>query len=394
MPPLGTALLRTLILAGGLLAAVILAVTGTWMWRGGAAGGLTAMERLLRHGTTTIHDFTLYPQRTLLPSDRPLPFRERTPGPAALPVIRREDGRSAPLPEALAGTRTLAFLVIRDDALVFEHYGPNHGPARPSQFFSVSKSVLATLVGMAIDDGLLRSLDQPVTDLVPELASQGFATVTLGHLVDMTSGLDYTENDNPFGLHVLMNYTSDLPRLILGFRRGEPAGARFQYKSGDTALLSFALQRALGPVSLTAYAQQRLWAPLGMEHSAVWSLDREQGMEKAWCCLAGTARDLAKLGRLYLARGVSGGRRLLTERWVDRAALRPSGDRNNASGYSFGWWQPAPTGSDLLAAGKDGQYLYVDPAHSAIIVRLGDGDGGLGTREWLAIFRTIAAHRW
>lgn len=208
-----------------------------------------------------------------------------------------------PLAELLAVTDTLALVVIQNDSIVIEHYAADHGVAALSQYFSVSKAILATLVGMAFDDGLLHSIDDPVTRYVSELESHGFATVTLRQLINMTSYLDYQEDDNPFGLHVLMNYTSQLEPLVLGIRLSGKGTKRFEYRSGESALLWLALMRALGPMSMTAYAQERLWSPLGMEYPAVWSLDRADRMEKAWCCSAGTARDLTKQGRLICIGG-------------------------------------------------------------------------------------------
>lgn len=386
-------LLKGATLAAGLLVAALLAITLTWAWRGGAQGGLAAMARLLRHGTTTVDDFRHYPGRALAASAVPAPFATAATAAAPPPEAELEPGRRTSLATALKATETLAFLVVRDDAIVYERYGEGSDAAAPSQFFSVTKSILATLAAMAVDDGILRSLDQPVTDFVPELKARGFDRVTLRHLLDMRSGLSYTENDNPFGLHVLMNYTADLERLILSFRmQGEPGG-RWDYKSGDTALLSLALRRALGATTLTQYAQRRLWTPLGMEHGGTWSLDREGGLEKAWCCLAGTARDLARIGRLYLARGAPSGRRLLAQRWVDDA-FAPMPDAGPLRAHRFSWWSARPQGQGIMAIGKDGQFLYIDPASRTIVVRLGRSQGEFGSGRWAALFAALAAHPW
>ena len=376
--------------AVGLLVASFVAVGATWVVRGGVAGGLTAAGRLLRHGPTDVYDFGKYPGRWLQPALAPMPFARITAAPPAL--LPGPDGRPAPLADILRRTRTLSFLVVRGDSIVFEHHAPGHVPQAPSQFFSVTKSILSTLVGMAVDDGLIRSIDQPVTDFVPELGAHGFGRTTLRQLLDMTSTLDYVEDANPFGLHVLMNYTSRLEPLILDFRLREGEAPAFRYKSGDAALLSLALQRALGTASLTDYAQRRLWAPLGMEDRGVWTLDREGGLEKAWCCIAGSARDLAKLGRLFLARGKVGNGQVLSERWIAEAAprVRPGEKRP----YSLAWWPASSEGTDFLAAGKDGQYLYVHPHRDVVIVRLGEASGYEGMSGWVGLFTALAAYDW
>lgn len=388
------AILRAAALAAGLFLLAALAIVATWMWRGGVEGGLVAAWRLLQNGPTTIDDFRLYPARVLEPAATPFPFGTRTRGVAEPPELEAAAGRRLSVSQLVSATETIALLVVKDDAIVLERYATGHGASTPSQYFSVTKSILATLVGLAVDDGIIGSIDQPVTDFVPELAPHGFAAVRLRHLADMRSGIDYAENDNPFGLHVLMNYTSDLPRLVREFRlRGTPGG-KVEYKSGDTALLSLALQRALGKRPIADYAGARLWHALGMEHEAVWSLDREGGMEKAWCCLAGSARDLAKIGRLHLGRGRVAGRRVLDERWVDEATRALAPAPAGAWGYAFSWWRPEREGGEYLASGKDGQFLFIDPARNVVVVRLGRSDGDLAMGAWTAVFRSLARHAW
>lgn len=392
MSSLRTIIVRGVAIAMSTIAILAAAIIGTWVWQGGASGALSAAWRELRYGTTTVYDFQRYPGRKLDASAAPLPFRAAKPGVAAPPMVASGDGRTLPLAELLASTDTLAFLVIQDDAIVFEHYAADHGVAVASQYFSVSKSILATLVGMAIDDGLIHSIDDSVTDYVPELVSSGFSTVTLRQLINMSADLAYKESDNPFGLHVLMNYTSRLEQLILTFRLRGSGANQFEYRSGESALLSLALKRALGAVSMTTYAQRRLWTPLGMEHPATWSLDREYGMEKAWCCIAGTARDLAKVGRLYLDRGFAGGRRLLSEAWISDSTPKPPTAAGVGRVYTFSWWPVSPQGVDFMAVGKDGQFLYVDPMHRAVVVRLGRSSGWLSKEQWGVVFGTVAAH--
>lgn len=141
-------------LAAGLFVAMVLVILGVWMWRAGIEGGLTAMARLLRHGTTTVDDFRVYPGRTLAASPAPALFsisaRAHPP-----PPIELEPGLRVPLASALDATQTLAFVVVRDDAVVYEHYGQGHAVDARSQYFSVTKSILATLAAMAVDDGIL-----------------------------------------------------------------------------------------------------------------------------------------------------------------------------------------------------------------------------------------------
>jgi CubicO group peptidase (beta-lactamase class C family) len=383
----------------GVVALAFLAVFARWFAVAGVQGGFDAARRFVRHGTTTIDDFRHYPARRLTPSETPFGFMELAEGRRVPEVVEVAALGPTRIDDVLTDSGTIAFLIVQDDAILDERYFGGHTAAAPSQYFSVTKSVTSALVGAALDDGVLRSVDQAVIDVVPEYAGRGFDRLTLGHLLAMTSGIDYVEDDNPFGLHVPFNYTSDIERMMLAFRMASEPGSEFRYKSGDVGLLALVLSRALAPETLTAYAQRRLWTPLGMEHEGVWSLDREGGLEKAWCCLAGTARDLAKIGRLYLEAGVWDGERLLSEAWIERSIERGAVDDASwpvdfaAAGfrnYSALWWLLSEEEGDVLAQGKDGQFLYVNPQRNTIVVRLGRSAGDLRTSQWVSLFREVA----
>lgn len=368
-------------------ALLLLTILLTW-WV--ASAGLTTVQRTLRYNFSGIDDVRIFPGRTLTAAPEPFRFREAiTPELAALMAHTGGEGRLG-LGALLRDSLTTAFVMIKDDTIVFEYYSGGYDRGTPSLSFSMAKSILSILVGCAIDDGILKSIDQPVTDYVPELARRGFGSVTLRHLLQMTSGINYAENDNPFGLHVRFYYTDHLEDEILKLTLQEPPGRRFLYKSSDAFLLTLALQRALHGRNVTDYMQQRLWHPLGMEHEGVWSVDHEPGgLEKTACCLTATARDFAKFGRLYVDRGQWNGRRIVSENWV-RASTRPetgAGDRPN---YQHLWWLITQDRDDFLAAGHLGQFLYVSPADRVVIVRLGKSRGGLSRAEWAEAFRSLS----
>ncbi len=354
------------------------------------ATGPVTVYRTVIYNFSGIEDYRIFPQRRLTAA--PLPFRFREGNgerniPTAVSVGSRRDVR---LSELLPATDTVAFLVVKDDAIAFEEYYGNFGRATPSLSFSMSKSVLSILVGCAIADGHLKSVDQSVTDLVPELKSAGFAPVTLKHLLQMTSGIDYAENDIPFGVHARFYYTNRLEQEILNLRLRERPGTRFTYRSGDAYLLTLALKRALGSESITQYMQERLWNPLGMEADGAWSIDHApDGLEKTGCCLAATARDFAKFGRLYLSRGLWSGRRVVPETWVTESTRSDTSD-GSAWNYQRLWWLVARDRSDFMANGHLGQFLYVSPSAGVIIVRLGRSTGGLSREEWTQVFMSLS----
>jgi CubicO group peptidase (beta-lactamase class C family) len=379
----------------GLAAAVLVALLAVgavvvhWAWRGGVEAALAAAARTLREPMPTVHAHRGQPSRPLAASATPLHFGPSRPDVGPPPMVVAPDGRRMPLQQLVRATDSLAFIVVRDDSIVYERYATEHGGTGISHYQEVSEALLHTLFGMALDDGRLRSLDEPVARLVPELAGRGFAALTVQQLVALPSRPDFAEGDKPVGLQALMRHTPRLETLLLQLQRGEAADAPVAPRAARTALLSLLLQRALAPETLAAYAQRRLWAPLGMERDGLWSLDREGGMEKAWCCVAGTARDLAKLGRLQLQGGLAGGQRVLSQAWVDAAASAAAGRAD-----AFGWRAASPAGGDRMAVGRDGQFLYVDPVHRTIVVRLGKGLGMLSQAQWAALFAQLSAHAW
>lgn len=349
-----------------------------------------AVWRVITHGTTTVWDHEEYPGRALAPSRAPSEWVVDT---AELPATVMLDGEETLLEQVLVDTRTLSFLVVTDGRIVHEWYAEGHDPEREVMLFSVTKSILSLLIGAAIDDGILGAVDTPVTEYLPELAGHGFADVTLEHLLRMDSGLDYIEGDNPFGEHVEFNYTDDLTSAILGLEVRDQPDAFFRYKSGDYALLGLALDRALGDITLTSYLRDRFWEPLGATGEAVWSTDREGGLERAWCCLAMTARDLARFGQMVLDDGEWQGEALVSTAWLE-ATFRPGfastrwpGDYQESPlvNYGYGWWLTRAGAG--LALGKDGQYLHLDRERRSLVVRQGEA---IGDFSWAELFEQVA----
>lgn len=378
------------------LLGLILLVLVVWM----IIAGPVTVWRVLRYGDTNIDDFSHYPGRELEAGPAPFQFARAEGELRLAPEELAVFGAGDDLASLLEANDTIALLVVKDEAIVYERYFQEHTPASLSQLFSVSKSVTSALVGMAIDDGLFADVEQPITTYIPELSAAGFDGVTLHHLLTMMSGSSYQENDNIFGEHVILNYTPRLEERILQFEMETAPGTRFRYKSGDNALLALALSRALATETLTEYAQRRLWTPLGMQDNAVWTIDHAgDGLEKSWCCLATSARDLAKIGQLYLDKGAWGGEQLVPASWVEQSTRNhiPAAewpDEYRAAGwhgYGYQWWLASEAEGDFFALGKDGQYLYVNPTTRTVVVRLGWSQGELSGGRWISLFQTLSA---
>lgn len=357
--------------------------------------GRVTVCRVITRGDTTVYDYKRFPGRSLSADPTPFQFDVVLQDNVIPTTLRVNDADEIEFSELLTSTRTLAFLVIKEDAIIYEYYGNGHDVSAISQVFSTSKSILSILIGTAIDDGLIKSVNDPVTAYVPELASGGFGHVTIENLLNMQSNMDYLEYDNPFDKHVIFNFTDQLEKEILDLRVRPKPDAMFRYKSGDNALLGLILDRALGEKTITQYTQERLWNSLGMEYGGVWGVDRPDGLERTWCCLSMSARDLAKFGRLYLHSGDWNGLQIIPSSWVETSTTNGAYKDDawsedlvdlGASNYKYQWWL-LPNG-DYSTFGKDGQYVYVNPGKSLIIVRLGETDGGI---HWFKVFKEIAA---
>jgi CubicO group peptidase (beta-lactamase class C family) len=287
----------------------------------------------------------------------------------------------------LEDNSTVAFLIIRNDTIQYEKYFRGYDEQRIVPSFSMAKSVTSILIGCAIEDGLVKSVDESVTRYIPELTANGFEKVTIKHLLQMTSGLAFNESYiNPFGDAASFYYGLNLRKQIGKMKLAAEPGKKFDYVSGNTQLLGLILERALKGKTITAYLQEKLWTPLGMEYDASWSLDRKKnGLEKTFCCLNARARDFAKIGRLYKNKGNWNGRQLVPRQWVEESTRLDTAD-GSARFYQYQWWLPTP-GQDFMAEGILGQFIYVNPAKDLVIVRLGKNEG---KADWWTIMTGLA----
>jgi CubicO group peptidase (beta-lactamase class C family) len=296
-----------------------------------------------------------------------------------------------PLGEFLADTDTTAFLVIRDDALLYEGYFNGYDRASTQTSFSVAKSFVSALVGIAIQEGHIGSVDDPVTEYIPELEGQGMDKVTIRHLLTMSSGLEYSGEGGgggPLGDDAKTYYAPDLRELALTVKPEVEPGKRWEYNNYHPLLLGMVLERATGrPVA--TYLSQKIWRPLGMEADGSWSLDSEaSGFEKMESGINGRAIDFAKFGRLYLNRGEWNGEQVVPAGWVEEST-RVDTTSDPADFYQHFWWVEVvePERGRFLARGNLGQFVYVVPDKDLVIVRFGEG---FGYERWPEVLRSIA----
>lgn len=291
----------------------------------------------------------------------------------------------------LEGNETVAFLVIQNDTIKYERYFDDYLPSSVVPSFSMAKSITSILIGIAISEGYIQSIEEPIVSYLPELAkNKGFKDIRIKHLLQMTSGIKFSEGYyNPFGEVASFYYGTNLRKDISKLKVKQAPGESFEYISGNTAILGWILERALGQGhTVTQYLQDKLWQPLGMEYDATWSIDRKKnGLEKAFCCINARAVDFAKIGRLYLNKGKWGDKQVVSKEWVDYSTQIDTTD-GSAWYYQNQWWLPSRNG-DFLAQGILGQYIYVNPSKNIIIVRLGKKEG---KARWRALFGELSKY--
>ena len=275
------------------------------------------------------------------------------------------------LDTSLSNTLTAAFLVVRHDSIVYENYfdGYNERSLLPS--FSMAKSYVSTLIGIALEEGSISSLQDPITKYIPVLLKKDkrFAKITLQHLLDMRSGLHF--NEGSYGLKddaIRLGFRPNIRKYAMKVGIEKDPGGLFNYQSVNTLFLAMALQKATGKTP-SQYLEEKLWKPLGCESRAAWNTDNH-GLEIGYAGINSTARDYAKLGSLYLHNGTLNGKQILSVQWIERSV---GGDSMFAyGGYHNQWWgvRSLQEFSDSLQAddfrqktGKTGKVVsYINPS--------------------------------
>jgi hypothetical protein len=297
------------------------------------------------------------------------------------------------LEEYLESTSTTAFIVLHDDALLYEGYfnGSSHEATQAS--FSSSKSFASTLVGIALEEGFIGSLEDPVTVYIPELLERDtrFNQITLRHLLMMTSGLRFIRDpENPFSDDFITSHSTNLRRAALNTEIVERPGQRFHYNDYNPQLIGMVLERATG-MTVSEYLSTRLWGPMGAEADGSWDLDSERsGFERISVGINGRAIDLAKLGWLFLHGGKAGEQQVVPQAWVEQVASGTDAiytDRAEHANFYLNYWWLDVEREAYFAEGNFGQWIYVYPEANLVLVRTGMNTGGV---YWTGLLGQIA----
>ena len=266
---------------------------------------------------------------------------------------------------------TKAFLVIKNDSILYEKYFDGYSESSKSNSFSMAKSIVVTLLGKAIMEGKIKGFDQPVSDFFDEYKAGFGAELTVGNLASMSSGMEWSEKYySIINITTESYFTDDLRSLILNQKIINKPGQKFRYSSGDTQLLGMVIEKATN-TNLSDYLKNNFTIPMGFENEALWQLDSEEsGIEKAYCCFASNAKDFARFGKLYKNHGKWNNEILLDSTFINKA-INPVYE--DSPYYGYGWWLYTFEDKKVFTMnGHRGQFVIVFPEEDIIIVRLGD----------------------
>ncbi len=270
--------------------------------------------------------------------------------------------------------KTVAYLIILNDSIFFESYYDGYTKKTKSNSFSMAKSFVTAMLGKAIMEKKISSLNQKVGGFFNQFNNGKAYNLTVGDLASMSSGLDWKEEYyNPLNITTQAYFSKDIKKLVLDRKIISPPGKKYKYLSGNTQLLGMLISKAVG-VPISNYFSEKIWKPIGASENALWQIDgSENGVEKAFCCFASNARDFARFGKLIKDNGKWGSKRILDSSFV-KLATNPRFIESPEYGYGF-WLTSFNDKSIISTRGHLGQYVIIIPEDDLIIVRLGHKTG-------------------
>ncbi|GGY52200.1 serine hydrolase domain-containing protein [Parvularcula lutaonensis] len=340
---------------------------------------------------------TIYPSRPIRPARVQTTFRRDL---RPIPITYEWMGATRDFEDYAERRNVQGILVLKDGVVVMEEY---LGDAEPDDRFtswSVAKSWISTLIGIALAEGAIDSLDDPVSKYALEYRGTDYGDTSIRHLLMMSSGIDFNENYEERGSDIRKLFFNtfllnrDVDDTVRGYKRNRPAGEDFDYISPNTQVLTAVLRGAYGS-NLVGIVNDKLAEPLGLT-GGTWLTDRHgpAGKELGYCCLQLTLEDYAKLGQLYVQDGVMGTMRVLPEGWVDfvrtppQESHEPKGDWRRGYGHHF--WTTGGDDGAFAMQGYDGQFVHMDPEEGVVIViAAADRNGWDDEPEYGRLFRAI-----
>jgi CubicO group peptidase (beta-lactamase class C family) len=334
------------------------------------------------------HDYRHFPQRTVM-NENPVfyfrkPDKDYKLGQSIGLTDRDFNSTNIVLDSFVKLHKTISFLIIRNDTILYQKYADKYSDTSLVSSFSMVKPIVSTLIGIAIDEGKIKSINDPIIEYLPKYRDKaGWDLITVKHLLHHTSGIRFTDAQfNPASDNAEYYWGNNLRMKLMNLTIECPPDTKFRYASVNTLLLGCIIERVTGG-TISKYLEEKIWKPLGMEAPATWSLDRDdnQAIEKVFCCLQARTIDFAKFGRLYLNNGNWNGKQIVTKEWVEYS-IHPDPSGNNKHFYNNNWGiGPLKYGS-FFAVGLYSQYLYIFPEKNIIIVRFGEMEASIHPNYW------------
>jgi CubicO group peptidase (beta-lactamase class C family) len=326
-------------------------------------------------GPHSIYDFKTHPTRLIQASAKPQPW--------GIDSSYNKKEILDSLMKVLEENNTIAFLVIQDGKIKYEHYWDGHAKDSLSGSFSAAKSMISLLIGIALDEGKIKSLDQSVGDFIPSFKEGGKEKITIKNLLTMSSGTSWLEKDKGyFSLNAMGYYGDDEQYVVDNYEFKEPAGVNWEYRSGDTQALGLVVEKVFGK-NISTLVSERFLQPMGAEKNALWLLDEGKNHEKAFCCFNGIARDYARFGQLILNNGKWNDKQIVSEKYMKEATSPasylkdPTEGNNPVDYYGYQYWILNRGGRTVpMMNGLFGQYVYAVKDKNTVIVRLGNSPIG------------------
>ncbi len=356
-----------------------------------AVAALFNFKKLKRlHKTITLFDKENIVYNFLNMADEiPTSLLEKSSSPTQLPVnISHElpksftsSGTTYDTQKFIERTMTTGLLVIHKDTIIFEKYYNGLTPETTHISWSMAKSFVSGMIGIAIRDGLIESIQDPITKYLPQLKESGYNEVKIKDILQMSSGVgfnedyaDFNSDINRFGRYFALGQSFE--DFAMTLKNARPPGTYNHYVSIDTQVLGMLLKKVTGK-TITQYMKEKIWDPMGMEHDAEWIIDGD-GMEMALGGLNATLRDYAKFGLLYLHEGDWFGQEIVPKDWIQQS-VTPDGPHlqpgesdlsNSDQGYGFQWWIPQNADGAFFASGIYNQHIYIQPNRDVVVVKL------------------------
>jgi CubicO group peptidase (beta-lactamase class C family) len=366
-------------------------------------GSCTYMARYVTLNFPDVNDYKKMPVRQIA-NDPEISFQffkqERNPIARLLPYDYGER-HIGNIDSFMLATESTAFIVIRNDSVLFENYYQGHSRETPCKVFSVSKNVISALIGIAIDEGFIKSEDDRVMEYVPEIKEKRLAGLTIRHCLLLASGI---RSDNgevfPWNDKVRVYYSRDIRKLLSRIGYESEPGSTFHAEEITPMLLGLVLERAIGR-TISSYLEEKIWKPLGMDKGALWVIDsKRNGFEVVNSGLVATPMDMARFGRLYLKEGDWNGRSLISKDWI-RSSTTPDTTsvafwRSIAAYngrdvyYKNTWWglRENPEVFEYNASGHFGQRIVIVPSKNILLLRFGSGNGNT---DWTGFMQDLAS---